>query len=320
MRLRNSVVSLLLLLIALAGCKRHQEKTILGKIKRETVAFSPKVTGRILRIYVEEGQALRPGDTLAMLDVPELAAKIDQATAAVKSSSAQHLQANNGVTIDQMRQLEARQRGAEDEYELAQKSYNRANSMFTDSLLSPQAHDEAFSHLQGARAQLDAATAALRDARVGTRFETRLATAGQQEQARGVLQEVQVNYSERYIIATNYMTLETITLHVGELATAGYPVFNGYIPNSTWFRVTIPESRIAPYHKGQSLTVDIPYNKQHFTGRILTIKQLPRYADITTAYPDYGMDDAIYELKIGPDDVKGAEELLYNATIILQPQ
>jgi HlyD family secretion protein len=300
------------------GCRQAAETNIQGKIKRETVAFAPKVTGRILKLYVQEGQSVSPGDTLAMLDVPELAAKMDQAAGAVKSSSAQHQLANNGVTINQMKQLEARQSAAQDQYDLAQKSYARANAMFGDSLLSPQAHDEAFANLQGAKAQLDAATAALTDAQVGTRFETKLATAGQAQQANGMLQEIRASYSERYIIATNYMSLETIALHVGELATAGYPVFNGYIPNSTWFRFTIPESHIAPYHKGEILTVTIPYNKQHFTGRILTIKQMPRYADITTAYPDYGMDDAIYELKIAPDDSKAAEGLLYNATILLE--
>jgi HlyD family secretion protein len=117
------------------------------------------------------------------------------------------------------------------------------------------------------------------------------------------------------------MALETITLHVGELASAGYPVFNGYIPNSTWFRFTIPESQIAPYKKGQALAINVPYTKKSYGGMILTIKQMPRYADITTAYPDYGMDDAVYELKIAPADVRGAEELLYNATITLdQPR
>lgn len=317
MRQKILIAFLPIALIAGAGCGQHSPKKTLGKIKRETVAFAPKVTGRILRLYVQEGQAVSPGDTLAMLDVPELAAKLDQATGAVKSSSAQHLAANNGVTINQMRQLEARQRGARDQYDLAEKSYARANAMFADSLLSPQQHDEAFANLQSAKAQLDNATAALTDVQVGTRFETKLATAGQQQQASGALQEVRVSYSERYIIATNYMALETIALHVGELAPAGVPIFNGYIPNSTWFRITIPESKIAPFHKGDRLSVDVPYNKKQYPGTILTIKQLPRYADITTAYPDYGMDDAIYELKIAPDDIKAAEELLYNATIVL---
>lgn len=55
--------------------------------------------------------------------------------------------------------------------------------------------------------------------------------AGQASQAQGALQEANVAYSERYVIATNDMEIETISLNPGELATAGFALFNGYIPS-----------------------------------------------------------------------------------------
>jgi HlyD family secretion protein len=248
--------------------------------------------------------------------VPEVNAKITQANGAVKASYAQHLLADNGPTQNQVRQLKAKYASASESYHFAQKSYNRSNAMFTDSLLSPQAYDEAYANLQNAKAQLDAAVAELNEAeKVGTRYETKLSTAGQQEQASGVLKEIEVAYSERYIIATNYVTIETISLRVGELATAGYPVFNGYETRSTWFRFTVPESKITAFKKGDKITVAVLYMKKQYNGKIATIKQLPRYADITTAYPDYDMDDAVYEIKITPDNINETEDLLYNATI-----
>lgn len=305
-------------LFSLEGCKDKADKSLLGKIKRESLTFAPKVTGRILKLYIQEGDNVHPGDTLAMLDVPEVSAKVRQARGALTATSAQHLLADNGVTDNQMKQLKAKYNTALEQNELAKKSYARANAMFLDSLMSPQAHDEAFTKYQNAQAQLDAVSAELNEAIRGTRYETKLATSGQAEQASGVLQEVEVAYSERYIRATNNMTMETITLREGELAQAGYPVFSGYIPNSTWFRFTIPESKIAPYKKGAAITVTVPYTGKKFTGKIKTIKQMPRYADITTAYPDYEMDDAVYEIKIVPDNVPQAETLLYNATIKLE--
>ena len=114
------------------------------------------------------------------------------------------------------------------------------------------------------------------------------------------------------------MQIETITLNEGELATAGYALFNGYIPTSTYFRVTIPESEIGKYQIGEELTLTIPYKKQSVKGKIRTIKQLSRYADITSAYPDYQLEDAIYELKIIPDTNDQLNSLLVNATVILE--
>ncbi|MFT3794857.1 HlyD family secretion protein [Flavobacterium sp.] len=304
------------LFILLVGCHK-KDSSLHGKIKRETIAFSPKVTGRILKLYVSEGDLVKPGDTLAMLDVPEVSAKIAQAKGAVKATSAQHLLADNGVTKNQMKQLRAKFASSHEQYEFARKSYQRANNMFADSLMSPQAHDEYYAKYQSAKAQFDATAAELNEAETGTRFETKIATQGQQEQAGGVLEEIEVAYSERYVIATNYMSVETISLREGELAAAGFPLFNGYIPNSTWFRFTIPESQIKSFAKGQEKSVRIPYNEQSFEGKIAVIRQMPRYADITTAYPDYEMDDAIYEIKVVPNDVLKAQLLLYNATVTL---
>lgn len=310
-----SIISTLLL----ASCENKEpQKLIEGKAKKEVISFAPKVTGRILNILVEEGDVVKAGDTLAILDVPEVSAKIAQASGATKAANAQVIMAKNGATKDQMQQLRAKQKGLQEQYEYAKKSLNRANNMFRDSLMSPQAHDEVFAKYQGAKAQLDAVNAELHDVMIGTRFEKIEMAEGQENQARGALQEANVAYSERYIIATNDMEIETISLHKGELATAGYPIFNGYIPETVYFRFTIPESKIAQYEKGKTVAIESIYNKQKIQGKVINIKQLTKYADITTAFPDYKMEEAVYEIKVKPTDQNSAKNILVNANVVLK--
>lgn len=317
--MRNNFLILIgLSTFILASCNKQVERPVEGKVKRDVISFTPKVTGRILAIYVEEGQTVQIGDTLAMLDVPEVTAKIAQAKGVVKAASAQNQMANKGATDNQLIQLKAKITALQEQYNFAKKSFDRADAMFKDSMMSAQQHDEIYAKLQGAKAQLDAAQAEYNDVATGVRNETRTATLGQKEQATGVLKEAEIAYSERYIIATNNMEIETITLHEGELATAGYALFNGYIPQSTFFRVTIPESKIGQYRKGQEVKVKVVYNDQILDGTIVTIKQLARYADITTAYPDYQLEEAIYEIKIKPKDIVAASDIYTNAAIILQ--
>lgn len=317
MKIRFCLMIALLSGIAASSCNESNKRKVEGKVKRTTISFTPKVTGRILKIYVQEGDLVHRGDTLVMLDVPEVSAKVVQARGVVKAASAQHTMADNGATPNQIKQLRAKHAALKEQYVFAQKSYARAEAMFADSLMSPQAHDEAYARYQGAKAQFDAVNAELNEALKGTRQETRQATLGQQEQARGVLQEVSVAYSERYILATNDMQIETISLNEGELATAGYALINGYIPESTYFRFTVPESKIGEYRSGQELDIRIPYARQSIKGKIVFIKQLARYADITAAYPDYQMEEAIYEFKVVPARGQHAEKLLLNATAIL---
>lgn len=305
--------------LSLVACKNdNPDQLTEGKTKKEIVSFAPKVTGRILKIFVQEGQTVKAGDTLAMLDVPEVSAKIAQAKGATAAATAQAQMAKNGATADQLRQLKAKQKGLAEQFEFAQKSYKRASNMFKDSLMSPQSYDEIFAKYQGAKAQLDAVNAELHDVEIGTRIEKIEMALGQEDQARGVLQEANVAYSERYIIATNDMEIETISLNVGELATAGYALFNGYIPNTTYFRFTIPESKISKYQKGMTVNMKSTYGNQEFSGKIISIKQLTKYADITTAFPDYQPEDAVYEIKVIPTDRAKVNGLLVNSSVTLK--
>lgn len=289
-----------------------------GKTKKEIISFSPKVTGRILEMYVEEGQTVKAGDTLAKLDVPEVSAKIAQAQGATEAAQAQAKMARNGATQDQLRQLKAKQKGLREQYEFANKSYNRARNMYRDSLMSPQSYDEVIAKYQGAKAQLDAVNAELHDVERGTRYEKIDMAQGQANQAMGALQEARVAYSERYVIATNDMEIETISLHKGELATAGFALFNGYVPNSTYFRFTVPESKISQYQKGKTVDMKTTYGNLQFQGKIVGIKQLTKYADITTAFPDYNPEDAVYEVKVIPTDRSKISPLLVNSSVVLQ--
>ena len=305
--------------LSLVACKNdNPDQLTEGKTKKEIVSFAPKVTGRILKIFVEEGQTVKAGDTLAMLDVPEVSAKIAQAKGATAAATAQAQMAKNGATADQLRQLKAKQKGLAEQFEFAQKSYKRASNMFKDSLMSPQSYDEIFAKYQGAKAQLDAVNAELHDVEIGTRIEKIEMALGQENQARGALQEANVAYSERYIIATNDMEIETISLNVGELATAGYALFNGYIPNTTYFRFTIPESKISKYQKGMTVNMKSTYGNQEFSGKIISIKQLTKYADITTAFPDYQPEDAVYEIKVIPTDRAKVNNILVNSSVTLK--
>ena len=308
-----------LTLLTLVNCSdKPAERAIEGKTRKELVTFSPKVTGRILEIYVEEGQTVKAGDTLAKLDVPEVSAKIAQAKGATSAAKAQAQMARNGATADQMRQLRAKQKGLQEQYQYAQKAYNRARNMYRDSLLSPQNYDEAFAKYQGAKAQLDAANAELHDVQIGTRYEKIEMAEGQANQAMGALQEANVAYSERYVIATNDMEIETVSLNKGELATAGFALFSGYIPDTTYFRFTVPESKISAYEKGKTVKMVVNYNQKEITGRIVSIKQLAKYADITTAFPDYNPEDAVYEIKVIPDNRAQLGNILVNSNVVLK--
>jgi HlyD family secretion protein len=314
----KKVILFLAILNLFAGCsKSKNENQIQGKVEKEQIAIVSKIPGKIVKIFVKEGDLVQKGDTLALLDFPEVDAKKYQAEGAVTSAKAQYKMAVNGATENQVRQLEAKRKGLKEQYEFAQKSLNRLSNMLKDSLVSQQTYDETFAKYQGAQAQYQAVQAELDEAKRGGRIEQQNMALGQQDRAIGALQEVETADKERYIIAPQDMSIETITLNPGELALAGYTLFNGYITESLYFRFTVPENQLEKVKKGQEITVYVPYKKKDIKGVVTTIKQLGAYGNISTAYPDYEMQESLFEIKITPSSSDEAKDLITKTTVTL---
>ncbi|MDO9553390.1 HlyD family secretion protein [Rhodonellum sp.] len=309
----------LLSLLVLASCSNEQEITpYRGKVKFETISVSSKLPGRIHTLYVAEGDEVQKGDTLALLDIPEIHAKMIQADGAMKAAKGQLDMANVGATAEQLIQIEGKLDAAKAELQFAGESYSRLENMYRDSLVTRQQLDEVNMKLQMARAQVAALEAGRKEAGKSVRTEQLDQAKGQLDRARGAREEVLVASGEMYLIAPANMTIETISLKEGELLGPGYALFNGYKKDSLYFRFTVNESRIYGFKEGSELVMLNPYTKEEYTGRLVTIKQLPQYADITSTAPLYDLSESVYELKVIPTSNISGSTFYTNATILLK--
>lgn len=311
--------TILLGLLLLTSCANEEEITpFRGKVKFESIAVSSKLAGRINKLYVAEGDEVRKGDTLAFLDIPELDAKMMQAEGALKAARGQLDMANTGATREQLIQIEGKLDAARAELAFARQSYSRLENMFKDSLVSGQQLDEVRMKLQMANAQVKALEAKHEESGKSVRAEQLDQAQGQVERARGAREEVLTAAGERYLIAPANMSIETISLREGELLTPGYSLFTGYKKNSLYFRFTINEGNIYDFEEGDELLILNPYTKEELKARIASIRQLPKYADITTTAPLYDLSESVYELKVLPASDVSDQSFYSNATVLLK--
>lgn len=326
--MKNSIPfisSVLFSLLAITSCNSENkneikaEQTVFqGKIERDQISVVTKIPGKIHQILVHEGDEVKQGQTLFILELPEVDAKKSQAEGAVNSAQAQYQMAQKGATDNQLKQLKAKVAGLKEQLDYAEKSNQRLKHMLRDSLVSQQVYDEVYAKYQGAKNQYLAAKAELADAENGARIEQQQMALGQKERALGSLQEVGVAEAERYVKAPQDMTVETINLKVGELALAGYSIANGILEETTFFRFTIPEKQIGKISKNQEVKITVPYkNNTKIKGKVVSIKALNSYANISTAYPDFDQQQSLYEIKVIPIDTKQASQYLTKANVLL---
>lgn len=306
------------LIFLLSSCNSDKKITDLrGKVKYETIAVSTKLAGRVSDIYVTEGQKVQKGDTLALIDIPEVDAKMLQVDGAIYAAESQLLMAKNGATSDQVAQISGQLESAKVQQTFAEESFVRVSNMYEDSLISTQQYDEVKMKLEMAKAQVAALKGKYNEVVNGTRSEIIDQAKGQLSRAQGAKSEVLVANQEKYIIAPADMTIETIALNIGELATPGYAVFNGYELNSLYFRFTVSESKVYDYHLNQEITIINPNNNVELKCKLIAIKQLARYADISSTAPAYELSEAIYELKLQAIEDNN-QDWFVNSTVLIK--
>jgi HlyD family secretion protein len=314
----HKIVILSTLLALMVSCGKETITDYRGKVKFETIAVSSKLAGRVSEIYVQEGQTVQKGDTLAFIDIPEVNAKMKQAEGAITSAQGQLNMARKGATVEQLNQIEGQIDAGKAQLNFAQESYNRLYAMYNDSLVSLQQLDEVKMKLEMAKAQVSSLNAKIKEVGTSARSEQLDQAKGQLSRAVGAKEEVLSAENEKYLIAPADMTIETISLQVGELLTPGFTLFNGYEKNSMYFRFTIPESNIYDFKVGNKVILINPYTKTETAGEVTVIKQIAAYADVTSTAPLYELSESIYELKIIPTSNVADQSFFLNATILLK--
>ena len=99
-----AVFTLAIVAIGLIGTLafKSEPEVIQGYVEVSEYRVSSKVPGRVLELRVKEGDYVKVGDTLAILDAPDVKAKLAQAQSAESAATAMDQMANNGARREQI--------------------------------------------------------------------------------------------------------------------------------------------------------------------------------------------------------------------------
>ena len=125
---------------------------IQGQAEADEYRVSSKVPGRILEFRVKEGDKVKAGDTLAILEAPDVKAKLSQAQAAEQAAQALNEKAQRGTRQEQLQAAYEIWQKAKAGVEIAEKSYNRVNPRHITGRNRPEADRAAGLLVAGAAA------------------------------------------------------------------------------------------------------------------------------------------------------------------------
>ena len=236
---------------------------IQGQVEVSEYRVSSKVPGRILELRVKEGDFVKAGDTLAILDAPEVRAKMSQAQGAESAAAALELKAQNGARKEQIQGAFSVLQQAKAGYEIAEKSYNRVQRLFDEGVMSAQKRDEAFANYKAMEAQMKAAQSQYDMAVNGARMEDKMAASAQVNRAKGAVQEVNSYIHETVQIAQKEGEVTDIYPKIGELVGTGSPIMSIAMMEDMWGTFNVREDQLNGMQVGSEFTVFVPaFNKE----------------------------------------------------------
>ena len=273
---------------------------IQGQVEVSEYRVSSKVPGRILELRVKEGDYVKVGDTLAILDAPEVRAKMEQAQSAQSAAAALELKAQNGARKEQIQGAFSVLQQAKAGFEIAEKSYNRVQRLFDEGVMSAQKRDEAFANYKAMEAQMKAAQSQYDMAVNGARLEDKMAAAAQVGRAKGAVNEVTSYVHETVQTAQMEGEVSDIYPKVGELVGTGSPIMSIAVMKDLWGTFNVREDQIATMQMGAEVTAFVPAFNKDIRMKVYYLKDLGSYSVWKATKANGQYDMKTFEVKARP--------------------
>jgi len=211
---------------------------------KETAQVSTKLMGKILKINVKEGDYVKKGQLLAIVDTSEIKAQKQELMAGLKEIEAGKEEALSG------------EKAAQAQYDFMKTTYQRIKNLYKENAVPKQKVDEIEMKLKGAEAQLQQVKAKLKQ------------LEAKEKQLQAKLKQIQIMENYGYIKAPFDGYVIKKLMDVGSMASPGMPVF--IIGNKDiQFQSFIDAKYINNVKVGDKLTVYIDAVNKTYKGKVV---------------------------------------------------
>lgn len=243
--------------------------TLYGNIDIREVDLSFRVEGKVADVLVDEGDAVRAGQVVAMLDAEPLRTDLAEAEATIAAQRSQLdlLRAGNRrEDIAQAAAAVAERRAA---LANTQGDVDRLSSLRGTGAIADRRIEDAINQRDEAAARLHAAEQALAEQRAGTRPQEIAQAASNVDRARAAADRIRLRVNDTVLRAPSDGTILTRAVEKGANVAAGSTAFTEALARPVWARVFVDAPNLGLVAPGTivRITTDAAPGK-NYRGRI----------------------------------------------------
>lgn len=277
-----------------------------GTIEMDEVDIASMVGGRVLELRVDEGDTVRAGDTLAVLDRGEVAAEMLSQAARAQSAEAQYRDLASGARPAEVMTARADLAAAEAAARLAESEFARAERLVAENAIAPADVDRARATRDAARARVGAARERVTLLEQGFRRQQIAAARDAASAASAQLAGARSRLGELVLVAPSDGVVLLRNLEPGEIANPGAPVLTLGNPDRLWMRVYVAAPKLGAVRLGAPAeVVSNAFRGRRFSGHVVEIANRAEYTP-RAALTEEEQANIVFGVKVVLDPTGGA--------------
>lgn len=274
-----------------------------GQVEGTNVRISGKLPGRVMDLYVSEGDTVQAGDTLVHIHSSVVEAQLGQAEAMKEVAAAQNKKIDAGTRLQIVNAAADLLRQAEAAVTITKKTYDRMERLYNEGVIAEQKRDEAKAAYDAAVAARDAAASQLSLAKAGAQREDKESAAAMVDAAGSNVDQVQALLADSYLTAPFDGTIDQIYPEEGELVALGAPIMSLLRTDDRWVTFNVREELLNELTMGKTIKVMIPaLGKKEIDVKIYYIRDMGSYATWRSTKSTGSYDSRTFQIKARPTE------------------
>lgn len=312
------IILAITLLISILGMILMSRRPLVlqGQIETTEIRISGKLPGRVDSFLVREGDWVKAGDTLVVINSPTIEAKYRQVNALEQVAQAQNQKIDAGTRRQIVATAKQLWNKTQSDLTLAQTTYRRILSLYKDSVVTSQRKDEAEALYHAAQAAERAAYEQYQMAADGAQSEDRASARSLVTAAQSTVDEVSALLVDARLTAPEAGQIATIFPKRGELVAPGTPIMNLVVMKDAHAVLNVREDLMPHFRMNGTFLADIPaIGKKDVEFRIYYISPLGSFATWKSTKQSGSYDMQTFEIHARP--TQPSEELRPGMSILL---
>jgi HlyD family secretion protein len=251
---------LLSLALAAVGCGPKDDGSLVhlnGRIEAPLVDLAPKVAGRVVEVRVKEGERVKAGDLLIVLDLGDTALAVERDRHSVESARARLQDLSVGSRQAEVAAAEADVTDKKAALDLAAREKQRQDILMSKDVGTERDYDQAKTQLERAQAALRISEEKLVLTREGFRKWQTEQARSEVDKARTQLRQSEIIARESEIRAPADAVVTHRMVEPGQLLAPGQTGMTLALTGRLYVRTFIPETKLGRVKHGQTAQVTV---------------------------------------------------------------